>query len=344
MLKKKKRFIFSSIQILSAMSEGRTGLRARMSGNGLRMFFCLAIAIGLVIGSTSVQAQTCSNIQLTSQAEIDNLSNTCSTLTGSLKIYGSGSDDIVDLTPLRNLDITSVINLEVDNNSFLETLDGLEGLKRMNSWLGFYNNSALKNLEGLSGLESNQGAIISIAYNDSLESLQGLRRISNAESIYIENNSKLTNLDGLQGLETLLEVLVEGNDMLLSLKGLEGLRDVREDVEVYSNPALTSFCSLYPLLTEGTQLGGLYIFGNAADPTEAEIVAGGACVPDPTDYISQLLDSGIINDGQLSALLTKLNKCNSNALTNQANAFVNARIMTQVEADILVAATTASCL
>jgi hypothetical protein len=108
---------------------------------------------------------------------------------------------------------------------------------------------------------------------------------------------------------------------------------------------LASFCSLYPLFNEGTPPGprNIYISDNASDPTPAEIVAGGPCLPDPTDYIGQLLASGVINDGQLTALLAKLNKCNTNSLMNQIDAFVNAGIMTPEEADILIASTTASC-
>ncbi len=177
-----------------------------------------------------------------------------------------------------------------------------------------------------------------------MEDLQGLRNIKvSAEAIYIHSNPKLVNLDGLQGLESVDVVWIKDNRILLSLKGLEGLREVRKYNDIYDNPSLTSFCSLYSLFNEGSSVTP-YIAGNAVNPTPADIVAGGACLPDPTDYISQLLNSGIINDGQLSALLTKLNKCNSNALTNQASAFVNAGIMTQEEADILVVATTASCL
>jgi len=88
----------------------------------------------------------------------------------------------------------------------------------------------------------------------------------------------LTNLDALAALTSVGGNLgIRSNDALTNLDGLAGITSVGGLLYVLFNTVLTEFCGLFPLLNAGG-LGWVYgVTGNATNPTEAEIIAGGAC-------------------------------------------------------------------
>lgn len=100
--------------------------------------------------------------------------------------------------------------------------------------------------------------------------------------LYIGSNTVLTNLDGLSSLTTLGEdINIYANAALTNLDGLSSLTTVGDYLEITDNAVLTEFCGIYPLIN-GSGLGDYYfVDSNASNPTEQEIIDGGACAPPP---------------------------------------------------------------
>ena len=98
-------------------------------------------------------------------------------------------------------------------------------------------------------------------------------------SICDSSRSFQTNLDGLAALTSVGGTLnISVNTVLTNLDGLSSVTSVGGSLVIDSNIVLTRFCGLFPLLDAGG-LGFTYtVTDNATNPTEAEILAGGACV------------------------------------------------------------------
>jgi hypothetical protein len=95
-------------------------------------------------------------------------------------------------------------------------------------------------------------------------------------------NPALTNVDGLAAVTSVGGLLqINGNIALTNLDGLAGITSVDSDLFIQDNTVLTEFCGLFPLLDASGLLGTYTVSGNATNPTEAEILAGGACHPIP---------------------------------------------------------------
>lgn len=331
----------------------------------------LALMMICIVQPASILAQTCSGVVLSSQSQINNLASTCTLLNGNLRITETTPGDIVDLTPLRTLNIENIGNLTIEENSLLESLDGLEGLKSIASSITIFDNPLLKNVDALEGMEQMRG-YINIYYNNSIENLNGFRNITQNprgfNGLNIIGNPVLTSLDGLEGLKTFDDLIdVSENATLMNIDGLEGLRgSSSSNFEIYDNPQLmnidglqnlsaadfisifdnsilSDFCGLHPLFSSDPNYNYYYFSGNAANPTGQDIIAGGPCIPDPAALISELLTNGNITSGNANALLVKLNNCNLGPFTNQVNAFANAGKLTQAQADDLIAGATTQC-
>ena len=80
-------------------------------------------------------------------------------------------------------------------------------------------------------------------------------------------------------------------------------------------------------------VGSFNVSNNFVNPSEGDILQAGPC--DPADTIGDLLDDGTINQGQANAL-TRLAEKNLGALANLLSAFVNAGILTESEAQLLL--------
>jgi len=153
-------------------------------------------------------------------------------------------------------------------------------LSNLSSVVGYlvvaYNNS-LANLDGLSNLSSVINLLISD--NTALTNLDGLSNLTSVgNDLDVINNPALTNLDGLGSLTSLSGGLrVDNNCALTNLDGLANITSVGY-LYVKINKVLNSFCGLYPLLSSNG-LGGSYdVEGNLVNPTQQQIIDGGACI------------------------------------------------------------------
>jgi len=207
----------------------------------------------------------------------------------SLESIG-GTIQITNNALLTNLyglgSLTSVgVTFSIDNNAALENL-GLGSLASVVGNLVISNNDALTNTAGTGSLISVGGAL-EIANNDVLTDLDGLDLSSVGGDFIIQGNAALTNLDGLESLSSIGGNLqINNNALLINLDGLGSLTSVDGNhLNILYNTVLVSFCGLYPLLnTQETIYWNCN--NNGANPTVADIIAGGPCPPLPVELIS----------------------------------------------------------
>ncbi len=234
---------------------------------------------------------------------------------GSLFIGGNSS-----LTSLAGLDALSSVgaNLYVQNNTALTEFCGLYALLNGGGLVGTYNvtgnasNPTMAQIivggpcgpcigsltlttqaevdafyctEITGNLEINEGVSGNITDLTPLSTLTSV-----GGSLYIGSNSSLTNLAGLNALNSVGRFLYfSSNSSLTSLAGLDALNSVGANLYVRYNSALTEFCGLYALLNGGGLVGTYNVIGNASNPTNAEIIAGGPC-PLPVELASFTAD------------------------------------------------------
>ena len=200
----------------------------------------------------------------------------------------SGKIQIVENALLANLNglgsITSVVAyIDIANNAVLDDLTGLGNITSVSGNLSIFNNAALTNLNGLGNITSVGGQLF-IGGNTALTNIDGLISLSTiSDKLHIELNTALTNIDGLASLSSIgVDLQITNNAALTNLDGLASLLSVvNGNLTIVNNPALLSFCGLYPLYNTG---GTFYttISGNGANPSQADILAGGPCAPSVT--------------------------------------------------------------
>ena len=174
------------------------------------------------------------NVALLSQADLDAWDPYVTYIQGNLDIEG---EDITNLMPLSNID-SIVGKLKITFCTSLETLEGLNNLKRTSSTFLLWGNSALTDISALSNLEE-VGRDIGILFNDELE-----------------------NLDGLDNLKTV------ATDVYIGEQGW------KSPPEPGPNPKLIDFCGLTTLAQSNNIGSGVFIANNAYNPTIDQIASG----------------------------------------------------------------------
>ena len=288
------------------------------------------------------------------------------------------NDALINIDELQSL--TSVgAHFSISYNTALMNLDGLQNLTSVGGDLVIQLNDELKNLDGLQSLTSVGGGLW-INHNASLTLLTNLDGLHNLRCIHIDDNTALTNLDGLESLTSVDEwIWIANNTTLKNIDGLESLTSVGWYVWIGYNSALTNldglrsltsvgiltlsnntvlvrFCGIYTLLSAGSY-GTVIIVGNGAETTVDDIIAGGVCTAE--DYILtlkeriiQLVNDGVLNEGQGTAFISKLDLAllkydNGNfrvakniliSFINQVNSFITEGILTEAEGQELISA------
>lgn len=261
-----------------------------------QLLICLIVIV-------PARAQTCNDVELRSQAEVDAFD--C-TWVGNLTIGAPGNEDnISDLSPLAGL-TTVVKYLRIRNNDSLTSLEGLGALQSVGEasqgtgGLEIVNNLALITLEGFNSLNSVYG--LRIDGNESLTSLEGLESLSfipQYGGISIVSNPSLVALSGLDSLTYSFNLHIENNDALESLAGLEELTTVGGSVEqgggltISGNAALVSLEGIENLTAiGGGNFGGLVLSENDALLSLAALggldYIGGNLVIDNNDALASL--------------------------------------------------------
>lgn len=142
----------------------------------------------------------------------------------------------------------------LQNNPALTSLSGLESLGEVNGDMTISRNYALRTLTGLDSLKSVKGRF-EISRNDSLVSLNGLKSLEEAGMLTIYSCPGLDDLKGLDSLKYCADGIgISSNQGLTRLDGLEGLTSF-DTVKgaylmIYNNPALTDISAIGQLNPE----------------------------------------------------------------------------------------------
>ncbi len=266
---------------------------------------------GLNISSVGGDINIAANDML---SNIDALTSITSLAGG---IYIDNNPALTNLNGLSNFTSVNGI-LDIGGNSGLTNLDGLSSFTAVGGSLSIYNDILLENINGLNSITSVGGEIdiigipsitnldalgnivtaskIVIQSNSSLTDLSGISTISLSGTLDIEYNESLTNLDDLIGFTSIAgSFLLVGNSSLTNLDGLNSITSLGGGIYIDGNTSLSSFCGLFPLLNGGFT-GSYYVADNAINPTQQEIIYGGACSALPvelTTFSASVVDNKV---------------------------------------------------
>lgn len=198
-------------------------------------------------------------VLLTTQAEVDNFgAQGYNIINGSLGIesrYGPMTD-IADLSPLSDLiEVKDYLRIR---DSSLETLQGLNNLKRVGGYLGITYNSQLKSLEGLEGLQTIVENL-SIHANPEIVNLAPLESVATIGEIRVGGNKKLINIRLLLNSLDVDHIYIYNNPSLETVEGFEKVQNIEFDLEITGNPELRTIPKFEELLSVNY---GVYLNNN----------------------------------------------------------------------------------
>ncbi len=201
---------------------------------------------------------------------------------GFLQIASNSS-----LTNVNGLSgITSGVgNLLISNNAALVNVNGLSEITTVSGYLDIEWNNALTNVDGLSSLTS-VGGYLFIGLNYSQTNVDGLSSLTTVGGYLTIRYTALTNVNGLSSLTSIggLYLNIENNPSLTNVDGLSSLTTMTgQFLYIQNNTSLTDFCGLYALINGGGFSGNYFVSGNANNPTQQNIIDGGACAPLPVE-------------------------------------------------------------
>lgn len=189
---------------------------------GVIIFLLVFISCGL----SSIQAQSCGDVTLTTQTEVDNFvaanASSCNEVQATLSIgtaSGGGSDPVTDISGLSFLTNIFTYPRILIRNTSLTTLAGLENLNLDSVPLILIdNNPLLQNLNGLEGIVMCEELIIS--NNPSLTSIDGLVNINIGPTydsrLRVLNCDQLPNIN-LPNISSLKQLEILSNNNLVSV-------------------------------------------------------------------------------------------------------------------------------
>jgi hypothetical protein len=214
---------------------------------------------------------------------------------GLLRIQTQLDDPIVDLTSLNS--INEVELLEIVDNPGLVNLTGLENLQtdfiyldgnanleNMNAltssfestplvYLGLVNLHSLNDYSALNNVEEFGSLAL---YGMPLINLEPFSQIKSIRSFSISHMNELVNLESLNLEYFNGRLSVQHNPNLESLSGLESILEVENlsEVDIYLNPALTDFCSIFEFTQQASSPDLYDVWGNGFNPTFQDLLDG----------------------------------------------------------------------
>lgn len=198
------------------------------------------------------------DVFLATQHEVNDFGDAGYThITGKLVIGSSVYDDIVDLSPLLNLQKIDNV-LEIANCSRLTTIEGMRNLSHIGG-LVIFQNWLLEKITSFQNLFVLNG-IFYIGDNLILNDISGFSQLSEIRGHFYFSDSKLSNLDALENL-TYIE-----NDFSLSyhpeltnINALSGLNIHGDKIGFYNNYSLINLDAFSNITTTISKLD---IWGN----------------------------------------------------------------------------------
>lgn len=181
------------------------------------------------------------------------------------------NESLLDIAALSKLELTTR-NFEISNNPSISTIPRFEKLKSLGG-LVLRSNPLLEDIEGFSSLTALTSGSLSITNNESLASLDGLKKLEEVHNqVSISNNPELTTLDGLEKLDEIGGSLsIHSNAKLENLEGLVTLDIVEGDLYLSNLPLITT---LRPLREISGTIADLTIIScnNLVDLTGLETI------------------------------------------------------------------------
>jgi hypothetical protein len=169
------------------------------------------------------------------------------------------------ITNLNGLSVLTSIRgfLDIENNPFLTSLDGLDNLTYVDSCIWIGDNDALASLAGLESLSS-VGYFLSIFGNASLSSISALKNLTHIEDgLFISDNDSLASLTGLEGLSSVGDhLMITLSPALTNLAGLDNISSIGGGLLIGNNKAIVNFAGLEGLTSIGA--GSIQIYENPA--------------------------------------------------------------------------------
>jgi hypothetical protein len=147
--------------------------------------------------------------------------------------------------------------------------------------------SDITNLDGL-GAVTSVGGDLDISYNSVLTNVDGLAALTSVGGyLHIQDNWVLTNVDGLGAVTSVGgDLWIYDSFVLTNVDGLGAVTSVGRDLWIDGNSVLDNFCGIFPLLDASGLVGTYTVTNNATNPTEADILAGGACLVPPVPSLN----------------------------------------------------------
>lgn len=164
----------------------------------------------------------------------------------------SGDVTISTTADLAQLSGKCVIEGDLIIKSDLANLDGLISLRHVTGNLNISENSNLESMAALNNLKTIDGYLW-IADNPKLKQIRGLHQLIKTSGLIIERNALLASISGFKSLRIVSTSLVAitDNDNLKSITGFESLRIIEKDFNLYGNEILSDFAGMNALQSVG---------------------------------------------------------------------------------------------
>ncbi|WP_310993223.1 hypothetical protein [Aequorivita marina] len=184
------------------------------------------------------------DVILTTQIEVNDFGEMGFThITGGLLIGSYLYDDIVDLSPLLNIERIGQ-TLQISDCSSLTTTKGLKNISYIGGNIMINDNPMLEAIPDLRKLTILQAGI-SIGGSMNLMDISGLSQVTKIKGDFQLYDTSLTNLNAFKNLKTIEgRFLIMGNLYLVNLDSLLNLNDIGSKITISFNEALTNLDGL----------------------------------------------------------------------------------------------------
>jgi len=213
------------------------------------------------------QGQSClpDGITFNSQVQIDSFSYNypgCKEIEGDVIITGGDVSNLQGLNGITKMDSF----LGILNADSLITLQGLNNLCEIEGqlWIGYFGPDGNMSLESVSGLERLKyiGQGLTVIQNPKLENFIGFDSLSYVSNLLIGSNTSLNSLDGFYSLDTIdYELVIAGTENLTDLNGLSNLSYINHLLTIKHNDMLSDISGLENL-NENSVNWNLSIYDN----------------------------------------------------------------------------------
>ncbi len=204
-------------------------------------------------------------ITFNNQVQIDSFSYNytgCHEIEGGVIITGSIISNLNGLSEINKING----NLLIINADSLVNLQGLNNLGSIGGqlWIGYFGPDGNMSLESISGLESLKriGQGLTVIQNPKLENFIGFDSLSYVYDIHIGSNESLNSLIGFNSLDTVdYGLRISGTESLIDLNGLNNLSYINHNLTINGNEVLSSLSGIDNLI-ENSVDWFLHIYNN----------------------------------------------------------------------------------